>query len=142
MGHVLGAEKGIFLIRGAEADEATGRPRRFNPVGQSLPPAEAIPFLRDMISPARTSLGPDSHVTMKINLFYCLLILKHFRVRASDHGLSKSDAMLEMIEAAEMLEELARRARRVLGASHPFATEVQSALEYVRSLGVLERVPR
>jgi hypothetical protein len=24
MGHVLGAEKGFFLIRGAEADEATG----------------------------------------------------------------------------------------------------------------------
>ena len=68
--------------------------------------------------------------------------MKHFPVRASDHGLSKSDAMLEMIEAAEMLEELARRARRVLGASHPFATEVQSALEYVRSLGVLERAPR
>ena len=32
MGHVLGAEKGIFFIRGAEADEATGRPRRLNPV--------------------------------------------------------------------------------------------------------------
>ena len=32
MGHVLGAEKLNFLIRGAEADEATGRPRRFNPV--------------------------------------------------------------------------------------------------------------
>ena len=32
MGHFLGAEKGDFLIRGAEADEATGRPRRFNPV--------------------------------------------------------------------------------------------------------------
>ena len=32
MGHVMGVEKGIFLIRGAEADEATGRPRRFNPV--------------------------------------------------------------------------------------------------------------
>ena len=111
-------------------------------LGQSLPPAEAIPFLRDMISPARTSLGPDNHVTMKITLYFCLLILKHFRVRASDHGLSKSDAMLEMIEAAEMLEELARRARRVLGAPHPFATEVQSALEYVRSLGVLERAPR
>ena len=32
MGHVLGAEKGNFLIRGAEADDATGRPRWFNPV--------------------------------------------------------------------------------------------------------------
>ena len=32
MGHVLGAEKIYILIRGAEADEATGRPRRFNPV--------------------------------------------------------------------------------------------------------------
>ena len=32
MGHVLGAEKLNFLIRGAEADEATGRPRRLNPV--------------------------------------------------------------------------------------------------------------
>ena len=32
MGDVMGAEKGIFLIRGAEADEATGRPRRLNPV--------------------------------------------------------------------------------------------------------------
>ena len=32
MGHVLGAEKGNFLIRGAGADEAKGRPRRFNPV--------------------------------------------------------------------------------------------------------------
>ena len=32
MGHVPGAEKGNFLIRGAEADEATGRPRRWNPV--------------------------------------------------------------------------------------------------------------
>ena len=32
MGHFLGAEKIIFLIRGAEADEATGRPRRLNPV--------------------------------------------------------------------------------------------------------------
>ena len=31
MGHVLGAGKGI-LIRGAEADDATGRPRRLNPV--------------------------------------------------------------------------------------------------------------
>ena len=32
MGHVLGAKKEFFLIRGTEADEATGRPRRFNPV--------------------------------------------------------------------------------------------------------------
>ena len=32
MGHFLGAEKLIFLIRGAEADEATGRPRQWNPV--------------------------------------------------------------------------------------------------------------
>ena len=32
MGQVLGAEKGIFLIRGAEVDEATGRPRQLNPV--------------------------------------------------------------------------------------------------------------
>ena len=32
MGHVPGAEKGNFLIRGAEADEATGRPRQWNPV--------------------------------------------------------------------------------------------------------------
>ena len=32
MGHVLGAEKEFFLIRGAEADDATGRPRRWNPV--------------------------------------------------------------------------------------------------------------
>ena len=32
MGHVLGAEKGNLLIRGAEADDATGRPRRLNPV--------------------------------------------------------------------------------------------------------------
>ena len=30
MGHVLGAEKSNFLIRGAEADDATGRPCRFN----------------------------------------------------------------------------------------------------------------
>ena len=32
MGHFLGAKKSNFLIRGAEADEATGRPRRLNPV--------------------------------------------------------------------------------------------------------------
>ena len=32
MGQVLGAEKDFFLIRGAEADDATGRPRRLNPV--------------------------------------------------------------------------------------------------------------
>ena len=32
MGHVMGAEKGNFLIRDAEADEATGRPRQWNPV--------------------------------------------------------------------------------------------------------------
>ena len=32
MGHVLGAEEDFFLIRGAEADDATGRLRRFNPV--------------------------------------------------------------------------------------------------------------
>ena len=30
MGHVLKAKKGNFLFRGAEADEATGRPRQFN----------------------------------------------------------------------------------------------------------------
>ena len=28
----MGAEKGNFLIRDAEADEATGRPRQWNPV--------------------------------------------------------------------------------------------------------------
>ena len=32
MGHVLGAEKSNFLFRRAEADDATGRPCRFNPV--------------------------------------------------------------------------------------------------------------
>ena len=32
MGHVLGPKKSRFLFRGAEADDATGRPCRFNPV--------------------------------------------------------------------------------------------------------------
>ena len=30
MGHLLKAKKDNFLFRGAEADEATGRPRQFN----------------------------------------------------------------------------------------------------------------
>ena len=32
MGHVLGGKKSTFLFRGPEADEATGRPHRWNPV--------------------------------------------------------------------------------------------------------------
>ena len=41
MGHLLKAKKGNFLIRGAEADEATGRPRQFNvnPWPRGLPGA-------------------------------------------------------------------------------------------------------
>ena len=82
--------------------------------------AEAKQFLREQIPIALEALGPDHVETLKMRGRYATVLVR---------GNEKDYA-----GAAAILEDVARRCRRVFGDSHPLTERAQGALAAARRL--------
>ncbi len=85
--------------------------------------AEARRFLRRQIPLAEDTLGRNSFLTLKIRHRYAIAL-------RSD----APDSVDDLTEALKILEDVARRGRRVLGNSHPFLADEQSWIDNTKEM--------
>ena len=85
--------------------------------------AEARQFLRRQIPLAEDTLGRNSFLTLKIRHRYAITLRNDV-----------PDSVDDLTEALKILEDVARRSRRVLGNSHPFLADEQSWIENTQEM--------
>ena len=91
-----------------------------NALGKSRQYAEAKALLREQI-PNMRQLGPDHTSTISLRLLLAMCL-------DEDNNATRGD----IEESVTILEDVDRRARRVLGGNHPLAAQVHGALERAR----------
>ena len=91
-----------------------------NALGKSGDFAAAKALLREQI-PYMRQLGPDSSRTLQLRLLLAMCLNE-------DNNATRGD----IEESVTILEDVDRRARRVLGGNHPLAAQVHGALERSR----------
>ena len=84
---------------------------------------EAKRLLRQQVPLAKDTLGVNNLLTMKIRYRYAIALREDAPYSVDN-----------LTEVVKILEDLARRSRRVLGNLHPFAAEAQSGLDNAREM--------
>ena len=115
--------RGTLRLRGEENSETIREAGNYASVlAQAKRYREAKSLMRTMIPLARRVLGEGDDITLRVRWIYAMTLSR-------DDGATLDD----LREAVEMLEEIARTARRVLGAPHPTAAGIEGALTLVRA---------
>ena len=91
--------------------------------GGMIDNADSIPFFRELLPVARRVLGPDDLTTLEVAVKYGMILVSE--------GLD-NESVEDLTEGKKVLEDIYPRARRIMGAEHPFTMRIQVTLKMMR----------